>query len=133
MKLRLKENPGEWVKFMLLNAGVMGLILTLLWWRHVLPGRWWARGLGVLALVALLVLIQARWFRGFYRVGMRLSHRLGEFTGGIFLTIFFLLVLTPLGLALRLFGKDLLRLKRDPRASTYWQPARPPNSLDRLF
>ena len=133
MKLRLKEDPGEWVKFIVLNAGVIGALLTLLWWRHLLPGHWLARGLEGLLLVVLLCLIQPRWFRGVYRFGMRASHRLGQFTSAVLLTVFFLVVLTPLGWVLRLAGKDLLRLKRDPQATTYWHKARPPNPLERLF
>ena len=49
------------------------------------------------------------------------------------LTLFFFLVLTPLGLALRLAGKDLLALKKDARATTYWHPAKKPGDLERMF
>jgi hypothetical protein len=35
-------------------------------------------------------------------------------------------VLTPLGVAMRLTGKDPLRLKRDARAVSYWIPRDPP-------
>jgi hypothetical protein len=44
----------------------------------------------------------------------------GRITTPILLTIVFVVVVTPLGLLLRLFGSDPLRLKRDPKASTYW-------------
>jgi len=33
---------------------------------------------------------------------------------------------TPMGLLLRLYGKDLLRLRRDPNARSYWIERRPP-------
>lgn len=33
---------------------------------------------------------------------------------------------TPMGLIMRTLGKDLLRLKRDPEAKTYWIERKPP-------
>ena len=44
-----------------------------------------------------------------------------------------LLLVTLLGLGLRLAGKDLLRLPRDANAESYWHPSRPPGPLDRWF
>jgi hypothetical protein len=35
-------------------------------------------------------------------------------------------VFTPMGLWLRLTGKDVLRCKIDPKAATYWIPRTPP-------
>jgi len=60
----------------------------------------------------------------------------GRITTPILLTIVFVTVVTPLGLLLRLFGSDPLRLKRDPKASTYWierkQRAFAPEDFERL-
>lgn len=42
------------------------------------------------------------------------------------LGVLFLLVITPIGLLMRLFGADPLRLKLDPEASTYWIERTPP-------
>ena len=76
--------------------------------------------------------IQPRWFRGFYRVGMTANFRVGQALGWVWLTLFFLVVLTPLGLLLRAFGKDLLSMKRR-KTDTYWRAARPPGGFDRQF
>jgi hypothetical protein len=45
----------------------------------------------------------------------------------------FFAVVTPIGLVLRLFGKDLLRLKRS--AGTYWlsRESEPPSSMINQF
>jgi len=133
MKLQLKENPTEWVKFVLSVAAAATVVGLLLWWRQVLPGRWLGGWVGLWALTALLCLLQPRWFRGFYRAGMRLSFRLGQFMGWWLLTLFFLLALTPMGWLLRFLGKDLLGLKRPPSHSTQWRPARPSTQLERMF
>jgi hypothetical protein len=49
-----------------------------------------------------------------------LGHALGRVTTPILLAVVFALVIVPLGLALRLLGKDLLGLRRDPKAASYW-------------
>jgi hypothetical protein len=87
----------------------------------------------LLAVVALCAL-RPHWFRGFYRRGMTLSHYVGQCMGRVLLTLFFLVILTPLGLFLRLLGKDLLAMKKPPATpATFWRPARPWGPLDRQF
>jgi hypothetical protein len=64
---------------------------------------------------------------------MRVSYQIGQVVGKVLLTAFFFLLVTPLGLALRLAGKDLLQLKRDDAAPTWWQPAKNNREFDRMF
>ena len=47
---------------------------------------------------------------------------LGFFVTRIILTLFFFIVLTPVGLFFRLIGRDALHRKLDRDASTYWLP-----------
>jgi hypothetical protein len=42
------------------------------------------------------------------------------------LALVFYLAIMPTGLVMRLFGKDFLRLKRDPQAKSYWIERTPP-------
>ena len=65
-----------------------------------------------------------------YVVWMSLAIGLGFIVSTLILTLFFILVITPIGLVARLLGKDFLRLKLDRRESTYWivRKARPPRS-----
>jgi hypothetical protein len=55
----------------------------------------------------------------------------------IALGILFYLVFMPVGLVMRLSGKDPLRLKFDPAAKSYWidrePPGPPPNSMTNQF
>ena len=44
---------------------------------------------------------------------------LGKIISPIIMGIIFFLVVTPIGLVMRIFGKDLLRLKKD-NSNTYW-------------
>lgn len=133
MKLNLKDEPKEWRKSALLAAIGLVVISSLFRWRHVLSNRIWLVGLGILALVAILAWWQPHWFRGFHRLSMRLGFVVSQAVGRVVLMLIFIFVLTPLGLILRLVGKDSLQLKRPVNTDTFWQTARNPGPLDRLF
>ena len=134
MKLKLKEEPKEWLKFTAVMAVAASVVAVLLHRRKLIG----AETLAVIAIAIAIALavcacgIRPRWFRGFYRVGTTASFRVGQALGWLWLTLFFLLVLTPLGLLLRAFGKDLLAMKRR-KADTYWRAAQPPGGFDRQF
>lgn len=53
-------------------------------------------------------------------VGRRALPRALSTAGPLLSGIFYFGVLTPLGLVLRLAGRDPLRLRRDPAAPSYW-------------
>ena len=88
--------------------------------RHHHPVRGWllvvAAGLITLGVVrpGLLGPLNRAWFR----LGMLLS----SVTNPIVMGIMYFAAVVPLGTLLRLRGHDLLRLRRDPRADTYWLP-----------
>jgi hypothetical protein len=71
------------------------------------------------------------------RLWLKFGALLHAITSPIILGVMFFLVITPMGLAMRLFGKDLLRLRFDPAAPTYWIRREPPGpektSLNRQF
>lgn len=133
MKLKLKDEPKEWRKQAFLTALGLALISSLLRWRRILPPDAWRGVLAVLGVVAVGALLQPRWFRGYYHFSMRVGFRLSQFIGRVLLTLVFFFLITPMGWALRLVGKDLLQLKRPHSASSYWRPAKECSPLDRLF
>ena len=133
MKIRLKEDPKEWRKATLLNALALAVLGTVLRWRRILPVAGWITLLTVLAGVMLCALLRPRWFRSYHRFSTRLGFYASQWIGYTVLAILFLLVLTPMGWALRLAGKDPLQLKRPRNPATYWHPAGESSPLDRLF
>jgi hypothetical protein len=133
MKLNLKDEPKEWRKSALLLAFGLALLASLLRWRHHLAPPAWLAILTVLAALAVAVVFRPRWFRGYHLFSMRLGFSISRILGRVFLFLFFIFILTPFGLVLRLMGKDPLQLKRPRAAGTYWHPAKAPNPLDRLF
>jgi F0F1-type ATP synthase assembly protein I len=133
MQPKLKENPKDWLKFTTAVALVLMLVVGGMARRGVLSRSAMWGFLAALLVTLLLCLLKPRLCRGFYRVGMTVSFYIGQVIGRILLTLIFLLVVTPLGILLRLCGKDLLRLKRDPTAKTYWEPVKQTHNLDREF
>jgi len=133
MKLQFKENPKEWRKSALLTALGLAVLSTLLRWRRHLPANYWLVLLALLGSIAICAVLQPRWFRGWYRLSLRLAFYSSQFIGRCVLFVFFIFILTPLGWVLRFMGKDSLQLKSPPNAATYWHPARDCSPLDRLF
>jgi hypothetical protein len=86
--------------------------------------RGWAAGLsGVFILAGLLApKILAPLNRIWTALGVALHH----VTNPLVLGIFFYGVFTPLGWVLRRMGKDFLRLRSAPDATSYWIPRQPP-------
>jgi hypothetical protein len=133
MKLNFKEDPAEWRKSALLTALGLGMVSSLLRWRRHLPANVWVALLALLGLVAICAALQPRWFRGWYRLSLRLGFYSSQYLGRAVLLLFFIIVLTPLGWVLRLRGKDPLQLQRPHRATTCWHEAKNCSPLDRLF
>lgn len=133
MKSNLKDEPKEWRKSTLLMVVALALIASLLHWRHHLSGRVWLGILGALALVAVAVMVYPRFFRPWHLLSMRAGLLVSRALGHVLLLSFFFLILAPLGWILRLCGKDMLRLKRNPHTKTYWHPAKEYGPLDRMF
>lgn len=86
--------------------------------------RWWS--VGVAALVALVALVKPAFLAGLNRLWTKLGILLSKVVSPIALGILFYVVITPIGLVIRLAGKDPLRLKFDPNAESYWIPREPP-------
>lgn len=62
---------------------------------------------------------------GTYPIGWLVSH--------LVLALLFYLVMTPVGLLLRLIGRDPLVKRAQPGATTYWRRREPPASMERYF
>ena len=133
MKLKLKDEPKEWRKSALLAVLGLAILISVLRWRHLLANTAWLAVLAACALAAICALLQPRWFGGYHRFSMRLGFALSQFIGRVMLAFFFIFILTPVGLILRLAGKDPLLLKHSRDMKSYWHQAQDANPLDRLF
>jgi hypothetical protein len=97
--------------------------------------RWWA--VAVAAAFALVAGLKPVLLAGLNRWWIKLGVLLGKIVSPIALGILFYVVLVPIGLLMRAFGKDPLRLKREAASQTYWiartPPGPPPDSMTNQF
>jgi hypothetical protein len=133
MKLNYKEDPKEWRKSALLTALGLAILISLLRWRRHLPVNICLATLTLITAMAICALILPRCFRGWYRVSLWLGFYSSQFIGRCVLMVVFILIITPLGLALRLAGNDSLQLKQPRNSITYWHQANERGPLNRLF
>ena len=97
--------------------------------------RWWS--VGVAAAFAVVAVVIPRVLAVPNRLWMKLGLLLGKIVSPIALGILFYLVFLPIGVLMRLAGKDPLKLKRDAAAPSYWvdrePPGPPPTSMTNQF
>ena len=97
--------------------------------------RWWS--IGVAIVFTLVALVKPALLAGLNRLWMKLGILLGKVVSPIALGILFYVVITPIGVMIRLAGKDPLRLKFEPDADSYWilrePPGPPPGSMTQQF
>jgi hypothetical protein len=131
---QLKTGKRDLRKLGFLVGGAFATFALLLWLRHkaAYPYFLWA-SVTLIALGAVL----PRALKYVYILWMTLAFALGFIMTRVILTLFFFLVVTPIGLVARLFGKDFLRLKLDKSALSYWihhEPkAKTPRDYERQF
>ena len=81
------------------------------------PLLWWlGSGLAVVGTIAPLLV------KPFFYAWMSLAFVLGFFMTRVILTIFFFVILTPVGLVFKVLRKDPLHRTIDRDAATYWIP-----------
>lgn len=114
---------------------VVFLIVALLPLLHAGAVRWWS--LGVSAAFAVVAFTVPSILAVPNRLWMKFGLLLAKIVSPIALGILFYLVFTPIGLLMRLSGKDPMRLKADPNAKSYWidrePPGPPPQSMTNQF
>ena len=102
-----------------LIALLFGLILPSLR-EHHLPVWPWVAG----AILVLGGLLRPAALRYVYAAWTALGHALGWLNSRIVLTIVFYVLIVPMGVVLKLFGRDPMARRWDPKAESYWVPSR---------
>ncbi len=90
------------------------------WWKGYAAAPYMA---GVSFFLALSALLGPAVLRPVEKGWMMLAEGLNWVMTRVILTVAFLLVILPIGLLLRVMGKDLLDRKIQPDLDSYWQPA----------
>ena len=71
-------------------------------------------------LFLLLGLLNSKILTPLNKLWFRFGLLLGKIISPIIMGVIFFLVVTPIGLLMRLFGKDVLNLKLNKKKSSYW-------------
>ena len=99
------------------------------------PMRPWA--LWVAGAFLLVALIAPKILHGLNLLWARFGLLISKVTNPIITGLMFFVIFAPAGFILRMLGKDLLRLKYDPLATSYWilrdPPGPPPPTMRNAF
>ena len=126
-----KNSKSELRKFGILMSICLALLGGLLLWRD----KWFYWCFFILSMLFLFFgLTIPRALRHVYKSWMKLSQIIGFFTSKLVLAILFYLVLTPMGIILRILGKDILDINFKKNSSgSYWIPKKADDSLERDY
>lgn len=92
---------------------------------------WWIVWLSVAAVFLILAYFWAAPLRPLNKLWHRLGLLLFHVVNPIVMGIVFFSTIFPIGVLMRLFGKDPLKLKLDRAAQTYWQERAPASAVQR--
>jgi hypothetical protein len=114
---QLKRGKRDLRKFGWMVGGVLIVIGVLFFLRHKsnYPYFFWP---GIALLVFATICPAA--LKQIYIGWMTMAFVLGFIVSHVILTLFFFLIITPIGLVARLFRKDFLSLTRDRPSVSYW-------------
>ncbi|MGH7046407.1 MAG: SxtJ family membrane protein [Stellaceae bacterium] len=120
--------------FGLLFAAVTGVLALLALWK----GRSSAYGWAIVAVLFIAAALFAPSLLGpLNRTWRRFGLLLSKLTTPFVMGLLFFVVLTPLGFAMRLSGKDPLRLHFEPQSLSYWlarqEQGERPTAMTRQF
>lgn len=112
-----------------LFCGVLGAVLRFRFELLTASVVVWA-----LAVPSLLLgLAVPTWVRPIFLGMSYLTFPIGWVVSQVVLVLVYSLVLTPFGIALRLFGHDPMRRALDEKLETYWEPRQSTTEIERYF
>jgi len=116
---RLDDSPETLKRFGWLVGGVLNALGGYFYYKD------WFVGVSALlvlcgTLLLLLAFTSPRRLGLFYRIWMGLAFTLGWLMSRVLLALIFYVVLAPLGMAAKLFGKQFLASKINPESISYW-------------
>jgi predicted membrane metal-binding protein len=115
-------------------AGFFALVSALSWWRGHAGWHW---TLPLAAAFVVVALVYPRLLAPLNKLWLKFGLLLYKVMNPLVLGLLFFVTITPIGIVMRLFGKDFLRLRLDRSAKSYWiertPPGPPPQSMKNQF
>jgi hypothetical protein len=127
VEINWRPDARELRKFGVAMIVGFGLLALVAWWRHhpvtaeVLAGI--GAGAGLLGLSGTKAALIVYW------PWMSIAFVMGNVISRVLVALFFFLVITPMGLVMRLLGRD--KLQRKNKRKTYWDDLPPPQEKER--
>ncbi|MCB9558001.1 MAG: hypothetical protein H6707_17945 [Deltaproteobacteria bacterium] len=137
-----RPNDKQLKSFGCIAFVVFGGIAGCIFWQQSFWGREMAAatangvalGLAIAAALCLgLSFVRPRVLLPLYWLLMAISYPIGFVISNVVLFVIFMLLLTPLGLLKRAFGRDPLARSLDRQAQSYWIERSPPPPAERYF
>jgi hypothetical protein len=132
--IKINHNPSqrELFYFGAILPLFVALLGTILKWGWKLPtvANWvWIVGAALTAVFVAIPPLRRPIYLGWIYAALPIGWTISHFVLGVV----FYLVLTPIGLLMRLFGRDPLHLKLDRQAKSYWIARPEPSDASRYF
>lgn len=102
-----------------LTVGVVLILISLLLWYLGKSSFMYFSISGGLLVIFTLIAIPV--LRPFHRLWMMIALLMGFVMSRVILTLLFYIVITPIGLLAKIFGKKFMPLGFDKNANTYWE------------
>ncbi|HKU04634.1 MAG TPA: hypothetical protein VJR30_01090 [Bradyrhizobium sp.] len=103
--------------FGLVMAGAFAVVTALNFWH---AGRIWPYTSGLAAAFLIVALTRPSLLNPLNRIWLKFGLLLHRIVNPVIMALLFYGTVLPTGLIARAMGKDLLRLKREPDAASYW-------------
>lgn len=116
-------------RFGIVVGFLFGALAAWMRWRGHPAVLWLMVPGGVLVLLGFLV---PAWLKYPYKFWMALGHALGYINSRIILGFLFFVVMTPMAMVMRVFGRDALALRFRTDAASYWEVRKEPFTLEGL-
>ena len=134
VRYRLKKTPSDWKKYLLSFTSMLSIVVGVLIWKLFITWQTAYVAWGVIGLLLIIGLLSNIVSGAVYRVGMAIGFQIGRVFGAVLLFLMFCVVIFPLGLFLRLIGKDLLNFQafKNLKIKSYWVTSNTPGSIDQM-
>jgi hypothetical protein len=118
-----KIAPGSERQFGIVMASALTLLSLLNLWRG---GTWWIWTLVLAALFATAAILAPSTLKPLNLAWFKFGLLLHRVLNPVVMALLYYLSVVPTGLIMRAMGNDMLRLKLDPDAESYWIARQPP-------
>ena len=85
------------------------------------------------ALTAAVTVMRDQWLEPLNRAWMRFGALLNRIVSPLVLGLIFFVVFTPVGMVMRLAGRDAMSRRFEPGRRSYWVPREPPGPREDSF